>query len=84
MENNTIINAKVTSKNVVIEIPKEWIINDFDEMVEGYRIKGNRKNLFLQEVAKQIKEYIINEDILCGIYADLCGSDFVKCEEEEY
>ena len=83
MENESVINAKVTSKNVVIEIPKEWILNDFNEMMEGFKVRGNRKNLFLQEVANQIVEYMINEDVLLGIYDDLSGSDNVKYIEDE-
>lgn len=84
MENNSIINTKVTSKNVVIEIPKDWIINDFNEMVEGFRVKGNRKNKFLEEILFNLKEIIIDEDILQRIYDDLVDSKNVMELEEDY
>lgn len=84
MENNSIINTKVTSKNVVIEIPKDWIINDFNEMVEGFRVKGNRKNKFLEEILFNLKEIIIDEDILQRIYDDLVDSENVMELEEDY
>lgn len=84
MENNSIINTKITSKNVVIEIPKDWIINDFNEMVEGFRVKGNRKNKFLEEILFNLKEIIIDEDILQRIYDDLVDSENVMELEEDY
>lgn len=84
MENNSIINTKITSKNVVIEIPKDWIINDFNEMVEGFRVKGNRKNKFLEEILSNLKEIIIDEDILQRIYDDLVDSENVMELEEDY
>lgn len=83
MENNSIINTKVTRDKVVIEIPNEWIINDFAEMVADFKVKGNRKRKFLKEVAEQLEEHIIQEDVLANIYECLLDSENVKYLEED-
>lgn len=84
MENNSVINTKITNKNIVLEIPKNWVINDFNEMVEGFKVKGNRKNKFLNEVLFNLVEIIIDEDILQRIYDDLVDSENVMELEEDY
>lgn len=84
MENNSVINTKITKNNIVLEIPKDWVINDFNEMVEGFKVKGNRKKKFLQEVLFNLKELIIDEDMLQRIYDDLVDSENVMELEEDY
>lgn len=84
MENNNVINTKITKNNIVLEIPKDWVINDFNEMVEGFKVKGNRKNKFLDEVLFNLVEIIIDEDILQRIYDDLVDSENVMELEEDY
>lgn len=84
MENNSVINTKITNKNIVLEIPKDWVINDFNEMVEGFKVKGNRKKKFLEEVLFNLKELIIDEDMLRRIYDDLVDSENVMELEEDY
>lgn len=84
MENNSVINTKITKNNIVLEIPKDWVINDFNEMVEGFKVKGNRKNKFLNEVLFNLVEIIIDEDILQRIYDDLVDSENIMELEEDY
>lgn len=83
MSKESVIKSKVTSKNIVIEIPKEFIINDFNESSENCRVKGNRKSKFLQEFVEQLAEHIANEDVLFDIYDYLASSDNVKYLDDE-
>lgn len=83
MSKESVIKSKVTSKNIVIEIPKEFIINDFNESSENCRVKGNRKNKFLKSVADQLVEHLANEDVLFDIYDYLASSDDVKYIDNE-
>lgn len=80
---NKVIQSKVTKGNIQISIPKEFIIKDFNEMMEGVIVKGNRKNKFLEEFAKNLTEYIEVNDVLVDIYEKLLEGENVKCLDEE-
>lgn len=82
MVENKIITTKVTGKNVVIEIPKEWIIKDFDEVFKD-EFKVKFKNKFLNEFANQLREAIENQNILEEIYEQLAEGENVYCCEEQ-
>lgn len=84
MENNCVIESKVTNKNIVLTIPKEFVLNDFDEMMEGFRVKGNRRNKFLNEFSELLVEHLINNESFVEIYDQLIDSENVKELEEDY
>lgn len=82
--NEKIISTKITNKDVVIKIPKSFIVNDFNEMVEGYKVKGNKKNKFIEEFANQLLEYVENNDVFSEIYDELMSDEEIVKEIEEY
>lgn len=84
MDNNCVIESKVTSKNVVLTIPKEFILNDFEEMTEGFKVKGNRKNKFLNEFAEFLVEHLVNNEVFVEVYEQLTEGKNVKELEEDY
>lgn len=83
-ENEKVISSKVTNKDIVIRIPKNFIINDFNEMVEGFKVKGNRKSKFIEEFIQQLTEYIENNDTFSEIYDELISNEDIVKEIEEY
>lgn len=84
MENEKIIQTKITEKDIVIRIPKSFIINDFNEMMEGFKVKGNRKGKFIKEFTEQLTEYIENNDSFMEIYDELTSNDELVKELDEY
>lgn len=79
-----IINSKITNKDIVIRIPKNFIINDFNEMVEGFKVKENRKAKFIKEFTEQLIEYIENNDAFSEIYDELISNEEIVKELNEY
>ncbi len=85
MENNEkIIVTEITNKDIVLKIPKSFVINDFNEMVEGFKVKGNRKSKFIEEFAKQLTEYMENNDAFNEIYDELISNEEIVKEMDEY
>lgn len=79
---NKVIQTNITNKDIVIRIPKKFILEDFENSVEDYKIKGNKKTEFINEFTKLFREYIEDNDIVVDIYDELCDTDLVK--EIEY
>lgn len=78
MQNNKVITSKITNKDITIKIPKKFIINDFNDQVEDFKIKGNKKTEFIKEFSKLLIEYMENNDVIVDIYDQLCDTDLVK------
>ena len=76
--NNKVIQTNITTKDIVIRIPKKFIFKDFENSIEDYKIKGNKKTEFINEFTKLFREYIENNDIVIDIYDELCDTDLVK------
>ena len=75
MENdNKVIQTNITTKDIVIRIPKKFIFKDFEDSIEDYKIKGNKKT----EFTKLFIEHIEDNDIVIDIYDELCDTDLVK------
>lgn len=70
-----VIQTKITGKDVIIRIPKNFVINDFNEMMAGFKIKGNKKTQFIKEFTEQLIKYIENEDSFMEIYEELISND---------
>ena len=83
-DNEKIISSKVTNTDIVIRIPKDFIINDFNEMVEGFKVKGNRKSKFIKEFTEQLIEYMENNDTFSEIYYELTSNEEIVKELDEY
>lgn len=79
---NKVIQTNITNKDIVIRIPKKFILEDFENSVEDYKIKGNKKTEFINEFTKLFREHIEDNDIVVDIYDELCDTDLVK--EIEY
>lgn len=79
---NKVIQTNITNKDIVIRIPKKFIFEDFENSVEDYKIKGNKKTEFINEFTKLFREHIEDNDIVVDIYDELCDTDLVK--EIEY
>lgn len=79
---NKVIQTNITNKDIVIRIPKKFILEDFENSVEDYKIKGNKKTEFINEFTKLFREHIEDNDIIVDIYDELCDTDLVK--EIEY
>lgn len=79
---NKIIQTNITNKDIVIRISKKFILEDFENSVEDYKIKGNKKTEFINEFTKLFREHIEDNDIVVDIYDELCDTDLVK--EIEY
>lgn len=79
---NKIIQTNITNKDIVIRISKKFIFEDFENSVEDYKIKGNKKTEFINEFTKLFREHIEDNDIVVDIYDELCDTDLVK--EIEY
>lgn len=78
MQDNKIITSKITNKDIIIKIPTKFIINDFNNQVDDYKIKGNKKTEFIREFTKLLTEYIEINDVIIDIYDQLCDTDLVK------
>lgn len=79
---NKVIQTNITNKDIVIRIPKKFILDDFENSIEDYKIKGNKKTEFINEFTKLFREHIEDNDIVVDIYDELCDTDLVK--EIEY
>ena len=73
-----IIQTNITTKDIVIRIPKKFIFKDFENSIQDYKIKGNKKTEFINEFTKLFREYIEDNDIVIDIYDELCDTDLVK------
>ena len=70
--------TNITTKDIVIRIPKKFIFEDFENSIEDYKIKGNKKTEFINEFTKLFREHIEDNDIVIDIYDELCDTDLVK------
>ena len=77
-----VIQTNITTKDIVVRIPKKFIFKDFENSIEDYKIKGNKKTEFINEFTKLFREYIEDNDVVIDIYDELCDTDLVK--EIEY
>lgn len=78
-----IIETSVTKDNIVIKIPNSFIIDSFNEDFEG-ECKVKYKNKFLKEFAKEVVEWMINNDILSDVNVILSDdSDNIKWLDDE-
>ena len=75
---NKVIQTNITTKDIIIKIPKKFIFKYFENSVEDYKIKGNKKTEFINEFTKLFREYIENNDIINFIYDELCDTELVK------
>ena len=75
---NKVIQTNITNKDIIIRIPKKFIFKDFENSVEDYKIKGNKKTEFINEFTKLFREHIEDNDIVIDIYDVLCETDLVK------
>ena len=73
-----VIQTNITTKDIVIRIPKKFIFKDFENSIQDYKIKGNKKTEFINEFTKLFREYIEDNDIVIDIYDELCDTDLVK------
>lgn len=73
-----VIQTNITTKYIVIRIPKKFIFKDFENSIEDYKIKGNKKTEFINEFTKLFREHIEDNDIVIDIYDELCETDLVK------
>ena len=75
---NKVIQTNITTKDIVIRIPKKFIFKDFENSIEDYKIKGNKKTEFINEFTKLFREHIEDNEIVIDIYDELCDTDLVK------
>ena len=73
-----VIQTNITTKDIVIRIPKKFIFKDFENSIQDYKIKGNKKTEFINEFTKLFREHIEDNDIIIDIYDELCDTDLVK------
>ena len=73
-----VIQTNITTKDIVIRIPKKFIFKDFEDNILYYKIKGNKKTEFINEFTKLFREHIEDNDIVIDIYDELCDTDLVK------
>lgn len=76
--NDKVIQTNITTKDIVIRIPKKFIFKDFENSIKYYKIKGNKKTEFINEFTKLFREHIEDNDIVIDIYDELCDTDLVK------
>lgn len=76
--NDKVIQTNITTKDIVIRIPKKFIFADFENSIEDYKIKGNKKTEFINEFTKLFREHLEDNDIVLDIYDELCDTDLVK------
>lgn len=77
-KDDKVIQTNITTKDIVIRIPKKFIFKDFENSIEDYKIKGNKKTEFINEFTKLFREHIEDNDIVIDIYDELCETDLVK------
>ena len=75
---NKVIQTNITTKDIIIRIPKKFIFKDFENSVEDYKIKVNKKTEFINEFTKLFREHLEDNDIVIDIYDELCSTDLVK------
>lgn len=75
-EEKTII-SKITNTDIVIKIPKKFIIDDYNNQVEDFKIKGNKKTEFIKEFTRLLAKQI-EDEIIVDIYDQLSDTDLVK------
>ena len=75
---NKVIQTNITTKDIIIRIPKKFIFKDFENSVEDYKIKRNKKTEFINEFTKLFREHIEDNDIVIDIYDELCNTELVK------
>ena len=75
---NKVIQTNITTKDIIIRLPKKFIFKDFENSIEDYKIKGNKKTEFINEFTKLFREHIEDNDIVIDIYDELCTTDLVK------
>ena len=73
-----VIQTNITTKDIVIRIPKKFIFKDFENSIQDYKIKGNKKTEFINEFTKLFREHIEDNDIVIDIYDELCDTDLVE------
>ena len=73
-----VIQTNITTNDIVIRIPKKFIFKDFENSINDYKIKGNKKTEFINEFTKLFREHIEDNDIVIDIYDELCDTDLVK------
>ena len=73
-----VIQTNITTKDIIIRIPKKFIFKDFENSVEDYKIKRNKKTEFINEFTKLFREHLEDNDIIINIYDELCDTDLVK------
>ena len=76
--NDKVIQTNITTKDIIIRIPKKFIFKDFENSIEDYKIKGNKKTEFINEFTKLFREHLEDNDIVLDIYDELCDTDLVK------
>ena len=76
--NDKVIQTNITTRDIVIRIPKKFIFKDFENSIEDYKIKGNKKTEFINEFTKLFREHLEDNDIVLDIYDELCDTDLVK------
>ena len=78
MNDDKVMQTNITNKDIVIRIPKKFIFEDFEDSVEDYKIKRNKRTEFINEFTKLFREHIEDNDIIVDIYDELCNTDLVK------
>lgn len=78
MNDDKVIQTNITNKDIVIRIPKKFIFEDFEDSIEDYKIKGNKRTEFINEFTRLFREHIEDNDIIIDIYDELCDTDLVK------
>ena len=73
-----VIQTNITTKDIVIRIPKKFIFKDFENSIQDDKIKENKKTVFIKEFTKLFREHIEDNDIVIDIYDELCDTDLVK------
>ena len=73
-----VIQTNITTNDIVIRIQKKFIFKDFENSINDYKIKGNKKTEFINEFTKLFREHIEDNDIVIDIYDELCDTDLVK------
>ena len=75
---NKVLQTNITTKDIIIRIPKKFIFEDFKNSIEDYKIKGNKKTEFINEFTRLFREHIEDNEIVIDIYNELCVTDLVK------
>lgn len=65
---NKVIQGKITKDSVKITIQKDFLINNFEEVLGDVRVKKNRKNKFLEEFIEGFIRQVEYYDLLNEVY----------------